>query len=86
MQDNKMPKVQVRNLTKKFGDLLVLNDISFDVRSGEFLCIVGPTGCGKTTFLNIIGGLERCDKGDLIINGKSTKDFTGRGTCRFKET
>ena len=52
MQDNKMPKVQVRNLTKKFGDLLVLNDISFDVRSGEFLCIVGPTGCGKTTFLN----------------------------------
>ena len=35
MQDNKMPKVQVRNLTKKFGDLLVLNDISFDVRSGE---------------------------------------------------
>ena len=50
MQDNKMPKVQVRNLTKKFGDLLVLNDISFDVRSGEFLCIVGPTGCGKTTF------------------------------------
>ena len=40
MQDNKMPKVQVRNLTKKFGDLLVLNDISFDVHSGEFLCIV----------------------------------------------
>ena len=41
MQDNNTPKVQVRNLTKQFGDLLVLNDISFDVRSGEFLCIVG---------------------------------------------
>ena len=59
MQDKKMPKVQVHNLTKKFGDLLVLNDISFDVRSGEFLCIVGPTGCGKTTFLNSLADGRR---------------------------
>lgn len=43
-------KVEVRNLTKSFGDLLVLDDVSFDVAKGEFLCIVGPTGCGKTTF------------------------------------
>jgi ABC-type glutathione transport system ATPase component len=42
-------KVKVTNLTKKFDDLLVLDDISFDVMNGEFLCIVGPTGCGKTT-------------------------------------
>lgn len=47
-----MSKVEVKNLTKKFGDLLVLDKISFDVGDGEFLCIVGPTGCGKTTFLN----------------------------------
>ena len=45
-------KVQVRHLTKKFGDLLVLDDISFDVEKGDLLCVVGPTGCGKTTFLN----------------------------------
>ena len=45
-------RVEVKNLTKKFGDLLVLDDISFNVEKGEFLCIVGPTGCGKTTFLN----------------------------------
>ena len=51
MQEN-LPKVQVKNLTKKFGNLLVLDNISFDVQKGEFLCIVGPTGCGKTTFLN----------------------------------
>lgn len=44
-------KVVVKNLTKKFGDLLVLDDLSFHVRKNEFLCIVGPTGCGKTTFL-----------------------------------
>ncbi len=42
----KKVKVRVSNLTKKFGDLLVLNNVSFDVYEGEFLCIVGPTGCG----------------------------------------
>ena len=40
-------KVQVRHLTKKFGDLLVLSDVSFDVMDGDLLCVVGPTGCGK---------------------------------------
>ena len=44
--DNRENKVQVSHLTKQFGDLLVLNDISFNVKKGEFLCIVGPTGCG----------------------------------------
>ena len=47
-------KVKVVGLTKKFGDLLVLNDISFNVKKGDFVCIVGPTGCGKTTFLNLL--------------------------------
>ena len=47
-------KVKVRNLTKSFGDLLVLDDISFDIKKGDFVCIVGPTGCGKTTFLNLL--------------------------------
>ena len=47
----KKVKIQVDHLTKKFGDLTVLDDISFDVEEGELLCIVGPTGCGKTTFL-----------------------------------
>ena len=44
--------VEVKNLTKKFGDLLVLDDISFEIKRGDLLCVVGPTGCGKTTFLN----------------------------------
>ena len=47
-------KVHVDNLTKRFGDLLVLDQISFDVYKGELLCVVGPTGCGKTTFLNLL--------------------------------
>ena len=70
MQDNKMPKVQVRHLTKKFGDLLVLNDISFDVHAGEFLCIVGPTGCGKTTFLNSLTKLYEPTAGDILLDGQ----------------
>ena len=70
MQDNKQPKVQVRNLTKKFGDLLVLNDVSFNIRKGEFLCVVGPTGCGKTTFLNLLTRLIEPTSGQLLIDGE----------------
>lgn len=63
-------KVRVRNLTKSFGELLVLNDISFDVKKGEFLCIVGPTGCGKTTFLNSLTKLYEIDSGSITIDGE----------------
>ena len=70
MQENKMPKVQVRGLTKQFGDLLVLNNISFDVHAGEFLCIVGPTGCGKTTFLNSLTKLYQPTAGEILLDGE----------------
>lgn len=61
-------KVKVRNMTKKFGDLLVLNDISFDVKKGEFLCVVGPTGCGKTTFLNCLTNLYQPTAGQILVD------------------
>ena len=67
--DNKI-KVKVNNLTKKFGDLLVLDNISFDVYEGEFLCIVGPTGCGKTTFLNSLTQLYEPTAGTILFNGE----------------
>lgn len=63
-------KVQVTNLTKRFGDLLVLNDVSFDVYDGEFLCIVGPTGCGKTTFLNSLTHLYEPTAGKILLKGE----------------
>ena len=63
-------KVQVKNLTKRFGDLLVLDDISFNVKENEFLCIVGPTGCGKTTFLNSLSRLYDITAGEILINGE----------------
>ena len=61
-------KVKVRDLTKKFGDLLVLDNISFDVLDGEFLCVVGPTGCGKTTFLNSLTKLYDITSGQILVN------------------
>ncbi|MGQ9696316.1 MAG: ABC transporter ATP-binding protein [Thermodesulfobacteriota bacterium] len=63
-------KVLVANLTKKFGELLVLDDISFSVKKGEFLAIVGPTGCGKTTFLNCLSCLLPPTKGSIFIDGE----------------
>jgi ABC-type nitrate/sulfonate/bicarbonate transport system ATPase subunit len=67
MQKN---KVVVENLTKRFGDLLVLDNISFSVKSGEFLCLVGPTGCGKTTFLNSLTNIICIDSGKILIEGE----------------
>ena len=64
-------KVRVEHLTKSFGNLLVLDDISFDVKEGEFLCIVGPTGCGKTTFLNSLTKLYSIDQGRITLNGEA---------------
>lgn len=63
------PKVSAQHLTKKFGDLLVLDDISFDIKKGEFVCIVGPTGCGKTTFLNLLVKLIEPTSGKILIDG-----------------
>ena len=68
--DNRDIILHVDHMTKRFGDLLVLNDISFDVHKGEFLCIVGPTGCGKTTFLNCITGLYDLSDGQILVNGE----------------
>ena len=64
-------KVEVKNLTKYFGDLHVLNDVSFNVRKGEFICIVGPTGCGKTTFLNSVTKLYEPTSGEILFDGES---------------
>jgi sulfonate transport system ATP-binding protein len=63
-------KIEVKNLTKHFGDLHVLDDINFNIKKGEFICIVGPTGCGKTTFLNLLTRIYMPSKGDLYIDGE----------------
>lgn len=63
-------KIEVKNLTKRFGDLLVLDDVSFNINKGEFVCVVGPTGCGKTTFLNLLTRLIEPTAGQILIDGE----------------
>ena len=60
------------------GKVEALKGIDLHFRKSEFVSILGPSGCGKTTLLNIIGGLDQYTEGDLIINGKSTKEFKDR--------
>lgn len=60
------------------GIVAALKGVDLQFRNSEFVCILGPSGCGKTTMLNIIGGLDQYSDGDLIIGGKSTKDFKDR--------
>src|SRR6187551_4135 len=61
-------QIIVDGISKKFGELPVVDDVSFDVRDGEFVAIVGPSGCGKSTLLNVIAGFERPDKGTITID------------------
>lgn len=74
--------LQCKNIMKDYvsGDEIVhaLKDVSLSFREHEFVSILGQSGCGKTTFLNIIGGLDHYTSGDLIINGKSTKDYSDK--------
>lgn len=74
--------LELRNIKKDYqaGDQAVhaLKGIDLTFRRSEFVAILGPSGCGKTTMLNIIGGLDQYTSGDLIINGKSTKNYKDR--------
>ncbi len=71
--------LELRGIKKSYrvGDMVTqaLKGISVNFRKSEFVSILGPSGCGKTTLLNVIGGLDKYDGGDLIINGRSTKEY-----------
>jgi ABC-type nitrate/sulfonate/bicarbonate transport system ATPase subunit len=64
-------KIYFESFTKKFGDLLVLDNITFGIEDGEFLVIVGPTGCGKTTLVKLLIGLLEPTRGDIYVSGRN---------------
>lgn len=88
-QMNRMDRpclVNVTDLTKRFADLLVLDKISFDVYQNEFLCIVGPTGCGKTTFLNSLTRLYDITDGGILLGGEPVDMKKHNISYVFQET
>ena len=74
--------LELKKITKIYPtggeDVEALKGIDLKFRDNEFVSILGPSGCGKTTMLNIIGGLDQYTSGDLVINGRSTKEYKGR--------
>jgi len=82
------PLVSVRGLKKSFhkdgATVSVLKGIDFEVGEGEFATIMGPSGAGKTTFLHVIGSLDRPTEGEVFYRGKDVSLFTGEEQCRFR--
>ncbi|NCB89996.1 MAG: ATP-binding cassette domain-containing protein, partial [Gammaproteobacteria bacterium] len=70
-----MASVQLRNVTKAWGDVVVSKDINLDIHEGEFVVFVGPSGCGKSTLLRMIAGLETITSGDLFIGETRMNDI-----------
>ena len=62
--------VTLRGLNKSYGERVVVDDVSLEIRAGEFFSLLGPSGCGKTTTLRMIGGFERPDGGQILIDDR----------------
>ncbi len=67
--------LEVRNLSKRFGDFTALGDVSLDIAEGEFVCFLGPSGCGKTTLLRAIAGLDPQSSGTIRQKGRDVSSL-----------
>lgn len=63
--------IELINVSKRFDDLLIVNNLSMSIADGEFVAFMGPSGCGKTTILHMIGGIEPVSSGDIIVDGEN---------------
>src|SRR5512138_720553 len=67
--------IELRNVTKRFGEVAAVSDVSFSVAEGELIALLGPSGGGKTTVLRMIAGLEMPTSGDILIRGQRVNDL-----------
>ena len=73
-----MSTIELENLTKNFGSLIAVNDVTLKVDSDEVLCLLGPSGCGKTTTLRMVAGLEVASSGNILIDNKNVNNLETR--------
>ena len=78
------PVVQLKNITKRFGDITANDNVSISVNAGEILSILGENGSGKTTLMNMIAGIYRPDSGDILINGKKVSIHSPKDAYKYK--
>ena len=64
------PFIRIQNISKKFGELLAVDDVSFNLERGELFSLLGPSGCGKTTLLRMLAGFEKPSEGYIEIDGQ----------------
>jgi putative ABC transport system ATP-binding protein len=72
------------DLSKKYGDLEVVKDVSLSIAAGEFVCLVGKSGCGKTTLLSLLSGLEKATRGHIMLNGKEMNGASEDSLALFR--
>ena len=73
-----MSTIELQNLTKSFGDLTAVNNVSLKVDENEVLCLLGPSGCGKTTTLRMVAGLEIATSGNILIDNNNVNELETR--------
>jgi polar amino acid transport system ATP-binding protein len=85
MPEIKQPKLSIRNLHKSFGNLSILNGVSFDVFPKEVIVVIGPSGSGKSTLLRCINGLESINKGEVYLDNDQKIDYTPSSLQKIRQ-
>ncbi len=76
--------IKVKNLYKFYGTQLVLKNINLEIKKGEFVSIMGSSGSGKSTFLNLIGGMDLPDKGEIVVNNQNITEFNDEKLTKYR--
>ena len=78
-----MAEIQLKNLSKRWGDFTAVDDFNLTIANKEFLVLLGPSGCGKTTTMRMIAGLEDVSDGEILVDGKKLDSDTWQNICGY---